>query len=108
MSAKTMKNLQKLPAGEYLVTTVSKEEYTKRHEKAEKSKPASFDTLPQTAIDRNFENCGKRMRVNRKPWKVDSEILVNFTKKMGLIPNILILDIQTRDESHKDFPEFWL
>jgi len=104
----TMKNLQNLPAGEYLVTTVSKEEYIKRHEKAEKSRPASFDTLPQTAIDRNLRNCSKQIKINRKPWKVDSEILVNFTKKMDLIPNILILDTQTRDESHKDFPEFWL
>ena len=103
-----MKNLQNLPAGDYLVCTVSKNEYLRRHKKAEASRPEGINAVPQTAIDRNLGNCSKRIKINRRPWKMDSEILVNFTKKLDLIPNILIIDIQTRDESLAEFPEYWL
>ena len=100
-----MKNMKQ---GEYLITTINKKEYKIRQKEADKTRPGHLKKITKEATNRNLNNCNKKIRITRKPWKMDSDLLVNFTKKMEMIPNILILDIQTREESKNEFPEYWL
>ncbi len=106
---KVNKRMASQPRGVYVITTITEKEY---REKARlHDEKAISEQFRIEVKQHNLDNCGRTFKIQRKKFRDNADILVNFVigdSQKALIPNIIIDEIYSEKESKEKYPEYWL
>ncbi len=112
-------NVNKLPEGTFIMSTVSSAEYNARYIGAEEEAVRRginwTSESRKKMIDKNSKLCGKKYKITRKYISgISAKVIGNFDTPESpdnpgtIIPNILIDEVWAEKEAREIYPEFFL